>query len=135
MAEIKFDFELKDDANPKDTIKGTLEVDKLGISLSFAEHGMFTEPEGAPIYIEFYNNEIRVHIWGDINEEDATEHISLEDARNTAATPETMAFWGEDTKSARDMVAAAASHHPECQCAICYYGADEWLRNFHASEY
>lgn len=26
-------------------------------------------------------------------------------------------------------------HNPDCQCAVCVYGQDEWIRNFHASEY
>lgn len=28
-----------------------------------------------------------------------------------------------------------SSHHPDCQCARCYYGDDAYLAHFHGSEY
>jgi len=38
--------------------------------------------EGIPLMIEFYKGELRVVIWGDINQEDPSNIISLEGARN-----------------------------------------------------
>lgn len=132
-------FTLKDD-NPADgkldRIKGTLKVDKYGIELSFDGHTTLVEEDGAPVYIEYHNGEVLVHIWGDVNEEEATHHISLADARKSAANPDTLAFWDADNSpDPRARIADAAHHHPDCQCNICFYGADEWLRIFHASEY
>ena len=39
---------------------------------------------------------------------------------------------GEDP---RNQIQEAGAHHPDCQCDICYYGADQWLWLNHPSEY
>jgi len=38
--------------------------------------------------------------------------------------------------AARDeWLASLADHRAECQCAVCYYGRDAYIRNFHPGEY
>jgi hypothetical protein len=132
-------FTLQDDSGNEGVlnhIKGTLSVDKYGIAIAFDGHTMFTEDNGAPLYIEYHHGEVLVHIWGDVNEEDATNHISLEGARQSAANPDTIAFWDRaNDLDPRARIAEAAHHHPECQCSICTHGGDAWLWLNHPSEY
>ena len=40
-------------------------------------------PESYPIMVEFYENRLRVLVWGDINSEDYTHAIDLENARES----------------------------------------------------
>lgn len=40
-----------------------------------------------------------------------------------------------EEQNPHDQIAEAAHHHPDCQCNICYYGADVWLHHFHPGEY
>lgn len=42
--------------------------------------GMQTQDNGPVLYIEFENGKPVLYIWGDINSEDYTHHISLEHA-------------------------------------------------------
>lgn len=39
---------------------------------------------GSPIFIEWYDGKLRVHLFGDINREDPTHSIDLEGARESA---------------------------------------------------
>lgn len=41
----------------------------------------------------------------------------------------------EEWQSIQDEMEHASEHHEDCQCGICVYGADEWLRINHPSEY
>ena len=63
-------------------VSGTIEINQLGIFLKFDGYGNCNseENDGEVIWIEFYEGELRVLVWGDINKEDATHRISLEGA-------------------------------------------------------
>lgn len=39
-----------------------------------------SEGEGFPIVVEWYNDKPRIHVWEDINSEDATHRITLENS-------------------------------------------------------
>jgi hypothetical protein len=56
-----------------------IRVTELGIGIHFAGYGDKCSDDGCgePIYIEFYDGAPRVYVWGDINQEDPTQKISL----------------------------------------------------------
>ncbi len=75
-------FVLDDPGDREDQVKGKVALSSSGIEI-FAEgygtHGM--EPRyGSPVYIEYYEKELRVLVWADINQEDPTHTISLQGA-------------------------------------------------------
>ncbi len=89
------------------TANGKIEVDEVIVRLPDAGHksaspikikvfsdqnGMYIVPEGygdfaskdgggVPVIFEFYNGELRLLVWGDINSQDPTHTISLNGAK------------------------------------------------------
>ena len=61
-----------------------LRLEKEDSSVELSIEGMGTagmaEGKGAPIYIEFYDGKWMLHVWADINQEDATHRIDLSGA-------------------------------------------------------
>lgn len=61
---------------------------ELGIEIGFDGYGIRngvrgSELSSAPIYIEFYQGEVVLYVWADINDEDYSHKISLEGARES----------------------------------------------------
>ncbi len=85
-----FEFTLFDE-EIGDEITGTVDAKaNLGIALSFKGYGDCTSADdsGTPVYIEKYDGRLVVRIYGNINSEDPTHNISLEDARLHLRSPE-----------------------------------------------
>lgn len=83
----KFEFSLRE-ANEafedkEIACKVVVEGDRRGVCLDFEGYGVSCcEPGyGGLVYVELYKGELRVLIWDDVNEEDATHIISLEGAK------------------------------------------------------
>lgn len=65
-------------------LQGEVTVGTYGVELAFdgySDHGT-QPPHSRPIFIEFYNGELRVCLWKDINEQDP-QVISMEDAKES----------------------------------------------------
>jgi len=78
-------IELTDAMFPEDEEKVPcrITVDPSGIYIRPEGYGDFcaADGEGCPVMVEFYNGEMRVVVWGDINHDDTTHIISLEGAK------------------------------------------------------
>lgn len=79
-------FELKDPCDGSlPAKKGSIEIldGGAGILLMFDGYGdkCSQDGKGVPVLIEYYQAEVRVLIWNDINQEDMTHAIGLEGAR------------------------------------------------------
>ena len=63
----------------------TITLTKYGIMIQPSGYGDMCSPdgEGQPILVEFYEKTPRVVVWGDINQEDYTDLVTLESARET----------------------------------------------------
>lgn len=72
------------DSGTDEAVTATINTtSNLGIAISFSGHGDYYSQgdNGSPIYIDKYEGDIRVVIYGDINNEDATHKVSLKDAK------------------------------------------------------
>jgi len=73
-------------SNPKVSLSGplTLKIEDGDSSVELLIEGMGTsgmqEGFGAPIYLELYEGKWILHVWADINKEDATHRIDLSGA-------------------------------------------------------
>ncbi|MBE8232311.1 MAG: hypothetical protein HAW67_01150 [Endozoicomonadaceae bacterium] len=80
---IPFSFNSNDDNGSSEKVHGYIEEgSSVGISVhidGYSDH-CSNDDNGTPIYIEKYNNELRLVAFGDINQEDHTHLISLEGA-------------------------------------------------------
>lgn len=72
---------ITDDVDGK-RLQITIDVSKQGIAIGAKGYGEKTaEPgTGRPIFIDFFNDELRVHVWADINKEDQTHIIDMSGA-------------------------------------------------------
>ena len=52
-----------------------------GIELYFEGHGTFNNDKASPVFIDFEDGEICIHIWADTAREERTHRISLDKAR------------------------------------------------------
>ena len=79
-ADQRTPFTIVDTENPEKRHNGYIHFGKHGIGINLEGCGTRTEvdSEAQPIWVEFENSLPRVVIHGDINEEDATNVISLE---------------------------------------------------------
>jgi hypothetical protein len=78
------EFKLFDPHHKDDTIiAGKIEVVGGSIHVSFKDYGdcCSEDGHGVPLIVEYYDKELRVITWNDINQEDPTNIISLEGAR------------------------------------------------------
>lgn len=86
-----FAFSLRDEMMSADgDIKGKVKVcNNLGLSIGFAGYSENTidDISGFPVYIEKFDNKLQVRIYGDINSEEPTHNISLENARIECRSP------------------------------------------------
>jgi len=74
---------LRNESSEESCIQGYFDNNQhLGLALHFDGYSDFCSQDnnGTPIYIESFNDELRVIIYGDINQEDPTHIISLENA-------------------------------------------------------
>lgn len=67
----------------------TADFQPLGLTLAFPGYGTagMAEGHGWPVAVEVYKKELRVLVWGDINQEDPTHIISLEGALESNRRP------------------------------------------------
>jgi hypothetical protein len=97
-------FKLTDDCNTEEgDITGYIDNSlNLGIALNFSGYSDYcsNDDNGTPIYIQAHNNELKVIIYGDINQEDPTHSISIEGART-----------GKRVDNNTEQVAARAYHY------------------------
>ncbi len=85
-AESAIAFTLKDHGDePKPNVNGRIEHNDIGIEIHVDGYGSAAMPpgQGAVVFLEFYNGELVVRTWADINQEDCTSRISLEDAQES----------------------------------------------------
>lgn len=76
-------FELYDESEG-DTISGYIDKkSNLGIGIHFDGYGDCCSDDncGTPVYIEKYDNEVRVRVYSEINSEEATHNVSLKEAK------------------------------------------------------
>jgi len=73
-------FELIDET-AVETQKISMNVEKIPAGVGIAPKGYGTVYDDFPVLIEFYEGELRVCVWSDINQEDPTHIISLEGAK------------------------------------------------------
>ena len=79
-------FMLVDHSSPEDARKeplaGEIIFDSYGIGVRFDGYGALTAADdfGEPVWIELWMDELRLHLWEDINTEEP-ETFSLENAR------------------------------------------------------
>ena len=76
-------FKLRD-AEVQDEISGTVDTTSdIGISISFSGYGDCCHEDGygSPVFIEKYDGNVMIRIYGDINSEEPTHNISLEGAK------------------------------------------------------
>tara|TARA_R110002033_G_scaffold135713_6_gene175487 strand:- start:34256 stop:34876 length:621 start_codon:yes stop_codon:yes gene_type:complete len=81
---MNFPFSLKCDSNQSNDLNGYADNGvSLGLSIHVAGYSDHTSTDdtGAPVYLEQYNGELRVIVYGDINQQDPTHVISLEGAK------------------------------------------------------
>ena len=66
-------------------IKVKLELTPNGIAIGFEGYGEKVMPKGLgkPIYVELYKGTPRIVVFGDINNEEATQIVSLEKTKET----------------------------------------------------
>ena len=72
------------DADPdRLEVECRITADPSGIYIRPAGYGDFcsADGEGCPVMLEYYNGEMRVAVWPNINEEDRVDIISLEGAK------------------------------------------------------
>ena len=76
-------FVLEDAGDCECKVGGRIELWSRGIEVFVDCYGTkcMNPGHGFPVYIEVYNGELRVLVWSDINEEDPTHAITLEEAR------------------------------------------------------
>lgn len=78
-------FVLHDCGNGRNKIEGIIALWSTGIEVFVNGYGTSSmEPGcGSPIYIEYYQDSLRVLVWNDINQSDPTNVIALEGALET----------------------------------------------------
>jgi len=71
-----------------------LEKDGLGISIGIKGYGLcdMADGTGDPIIVEFHDGKPRLVVWADIDDENPTHIIGLEDALESARTPDSFPF-------------------------------------------
>lgn len=78
-----FDNSGETDSGPLDVQieygEGTIDIRPKGYGDACSKNGY-----GTPILIEFWNGELRVVVWGNINQEDPTHTINVEGAKESA---------------------------------------------------
>ena len=86
----KYQLVLSDHADPscrkkQKSLPVKVELCPQGITVYPKGYGDATSADGygSPILIEFYSGELRVVLWSDINREDPTHTISMEEARES----------------------------------------------------
>lgn len=83
------EFELKDfndeeeGVEPQKSHKANIDICDDGIDIGFAGYGTACVPESAVVYIKMCNGVPHILIWADINQEDPTHTISLENAKES----------------------------------------------------
>ncbi len=76
-------FTIFDPNGSTSSIAGKITITPMGVFLSFDYHGEKTAAEGhgQPVMVEFHEGQVKVRVWSDINQEDATHVVSLDKAR------------------------------------------------------
>lgn len=79
---IQADFSLVDEVTGEEIAGGIEAKSNLGLALSFEGYGdcCSCDDSGAPIYIEKYEGKLMQRVYADINSEDPTHNIDLENA-------------------------------------------------------
>lgn len=77
-------IDLDDGDSDEPNISGQIFCDGIGICMTFDGYSDCSSADnrGVPVFIEKYEGEMAVRVFGDINREDPTERISLNGARN-----------------------------------------------------
>lgn len=81
-----FDFILRDHESEEGDVSGTVSTNPyLGLSVSVNGYSDCSseDDDGCLVYVEKYEDELQVRIYGDINKEEPSHNISLEGARNS----------------------------------------------------
>ncbi len=74
-----------------DLLECRIKTNYLGIAISFEGHGdhvSLDEQSSSPVFIEFYEGQIQVRVYSDINSEEPTHNICLSNAREGARAEE-----------------------------------------------
>ena len=78
-------FVLKDNLCVEGRVEGRIEMWSAGIELFFSGYGVNSTESGYgyPVYVALSDGRLQVWVWSDINQEEATYTITLENARET----------------------------------------------------
>jgi hypothetical protein len=76
-------FGLTEQWDEEGRLSGKIEVCNGAVFLYFDGHGDLgsADGHGCPLMVELFKGEVRVIVWGDINQEDPTHSIFLKGAR------------------------------------------------------
>ena len=79
-------LDLPDGSGKHAPLPVTIVAGETGIEIKAEGYGDSSSDVGfgAPIFIEWYDGKLRVHLFGDINREDPTHSVDLEGARESA---------------------------------------------------
>ena len=71
------------------SLKGVIRINAMGIMVSCDGYGDCGSEDGhgSPMLVEFYQGRLRVIAWSDINVEDPTHTIDMEDSRESKRLP------------------------------------------------
>jgi hypothetical protein len=75
-----------DDLN--DQVEAKISIMTHGVELGVKGYSNLIDDEGCVAYLEYYESELRLIVWANINEEDPTHIINLEGARNERRDPD-----------------------------------------------
>lgn len=80
---VEFSLRGVSQGHGEEKLKGGIKTGPTYLEISFEGYGDFCSQDslGSPLVIEYYQGEIRIVIWANINQEDPTHVISLEGAR------------------------------------------------------
>ncbi len=65
------------------TVRAKIEADEHGINIGFVGYGDHGSADccGRPVFIEIHDGQLKIHVWTDIGQDDATHVLNLENAR------------------------------------------------------
>jgi hypothetical protein len=81
----RFTVTLTDSGDGDDTLAVTVEANKNGIEIKPEGYGDLgtIDGYGCPVFLEWANGKLMLHVWADINQEDPTHSIDLTGAKES----------------------------------------------------
>jgi hypothetical protein len=84
MNHKKMNVEVLDKSGERASESINIDIESYGSDIEIQPDGYTgIHGSGCPVLIELWNDELRVVVWGDVNQEDPTHIISLEGAKES----------------------------------------------------